>query len=239
MRYIPSQFFNDRQTNIDVLMFHCSAQPAQEMVDILNQAELSCHYIVDTDGSVTKLVEENKRAWHAGLGSWREIKEDMNSHSIGIELSSPSLGQTPYPQQQIESLIMLSKEIINRWHIKPQNIIGHSDSAPTRKPDPGKAFPWQFLARHNIGLWYDISQAAQAPTADLKTLLAGIGYETSSPETFAASQYAFARRFLPEKVSTVNDIQHLIDNVYPPTSDFSRDKQFIAVAQAVYMRFKA
>jgi N-acetylmuramoyl-L-alanine amidase len=239
MRYIPSQFFNDRQTNIDVLMFHCSALSAQKMVDILNQAELSCHYIVDTDGSVTKLVEENKRAWHAGLGSWRKIQEDMNSHSIGIELSSPSLGQNPYPQQQIESLITLSKEIINRWHIKPQNIIGHSDSAPTRKPDPGKAFPWQFLARHNIGLWYDISQATQAPTDNLKTLLSGIGYDTSTPENYTASQYAFARRFLPEKVNTVNDIQHLIDNVYPPTSDFSRDKQFITVAQAVYMRFKA
>lgn len=234
-----SPFFNERQTDIDVLMFHCSAQPTQEMIETLNQAELSCHYIIDIDGTITNLVDETKRAWHAGIGSWRDIKEDMNSHSIGIELCSPSLGQAPYPQQQIEALKHLCHEIINRWHIKPQNIIGHSDYAPTRKPDPGKAFPWAYLASDNIGLWYNLADSAQAPTDNIKTLLSGIGYDTISDNSFKASQYAFARHFIPNMVESTDNIPYLLDNVYPQDIDFSHNDQFIATAQAVYMRFNA
>ena len=239
MQHAPLPFFNDRRTPIDILMYHCSAQNTVGMLDILKKTELSCHYIIDLDGTITQVVAEEKRAWHGGLGYWREIKEDVNSHSIGIELCSPSLGQEPYSQKQIDSLIHLSRDIISRYHITPQNIIGHSDFAPTRKADPGKAFPWQYLAKQGIGLWYDLSFAATAPTANLKELLAGIGYDTRTSEAYTASQYAFARRFLPHLVTTVDDIQYLVDNVYPPQTDFSTDETFILTAQAVYMRFQA
>lgn len=232
-------FFNDRKTGIDVLMFHCSAQHTAEMIEVLRNEKLSCHYIVDTDGKVTQLVSEDKRAWHAGLGSWRDIPQDMNSHSIGIELTSPSFGQEPYPQAQIDSLTELSRSIIKRYNITAQNVIGHSDSAPTRKPDPGKAFPWQQLAERGIGLWYDLQDACKAPTDNIKELLAGIGYNTEDEESFRASQYAFARRFLPELIATDINIPHLLETVYTPETDFHNNSKFIAAAQAVYMRFKA
>lgn len=239
MVYIPSPFFNERQTSIDILMFHCSAQNTAEMIDTLNQLELSCHYIIDLDGSVTQLVSEEKRAWHGGEGYWRGIDSDINSHSIGIELCSPSLGQKPYPQPQINSLINLSRDIIVHYHIAPQNIIGHSDSAPTRKPDPGKAFPWKLMADNGIGLWYDLSKANEAPTDNLRELLSAIGYDTRTPQAYHASQYAFARRFMPELVTSISDIHYLVDNVFPPDIDFSTDEHFILTAQAVYMRFQA
>ncbi len=239
MRYAPLPFFNDRQTTIDVLMFHCSAHVASEMWNVLQKQQLSCHYIIDTDGTVIQVVPEDKRAWHGGLGSWREIKEDINSHSIGIELSSLSLGQTPYSSKQIESLIQLSQDIISRYHIKPQNIIGHSDSAPTRKADPGKTFPWQTLAQHNIGLWYNLKDAVNAPTDNLKTLLSDIGYDVSTPTNYQASQYAFARHFIPSLVQTIENVYYLVNNVFPPDIDFSENETLIQTAQAVYMRFQA
>ena len=237
MKEISLPFFNDRRTKIDTLMYHCSAHHTHDMIATLKHLELSCHYIIDTDGTITKIVPEDKRAWHGGIGYWRHIKTDINSHSIGIELSSLSLGQEPYPKQQIDSLIKLSKEIIHRYRIKPHNIIGHSDSAPTRKPDPGQAFPWKRLARNHIGLWYNLKEAPLAPTNDLKKLLKGIGYDTRTPQSFAASQYAFARRFLPDLIPENKDIHHLVDNVYPPDIDFRRNKKFIKTAQAVFVRF--
>lgn len=239
MLYNPLPFYNERRSKINMLVYHCSAHHTAEMLDVLRREKLSCHYIVDTDGTITQVVEENKRAWHAGLGSWRKIKSDINSHSIGIELCSLSFGQTPYPTKQIDSLIKLSREIINRYQIKPQNIIAHSDSAPTRKPDPGKAFPWKRLARNHIGLWYNLKEATQAPTNDLKKLLKGIGYDTHTQENFRAAQYAFARHFMPDLIAEDNDIHHLVDNIYPENIDFSNDDKVITTAQAVYVRFNS
>lgn len=232
-------FFNERQTPIDVLMFHCSAQNTSGMLSILEQENLSCHYIIDTDGSITKVVPEDKRAWHGGNGYWREIKTDINSHSVGIELSSLSMGQKSYPQIQIDSLIKLSKRIIRRYKIKPQNIIGHSDASPTRKPDPGKAFPWEYLAQKGIGLWYDINDISKAPTDDIRFLLSGIGYDTRDDESFCASQYAFARRFFPSLIADDNNIDHLIKNVCPKKTNFQKNKKYVATAQAVYVRFNS
>jgi N-acetylmuramoyl-L-alanine amidase len=239
MNYQPLPFFNERRSNIDTIIFHCSAHKTNDMIEVLKQQQLSCHYIIDTNGAITKLVEEQHRAWHGGEGSWREIKEDINSHSIGIELSSLTLGQTPYTKKQIDSLILLSKELINRWNIKPQNIIAHSDSAPTRKPDPGRSFPWKRLSEHGIGLWYNISNAKLAPTNNLKELLAGIGYNVDTLETFKASQYAFARHFMPRAVQKIDNINHLLQNTYPQDIDFSKNKRYISIAQAVYVSFNS
>jgi len=213
MQYIPSSFYNERKTNIDTLMFHCSALNSQEMIDVLNQNELSCHYIIDENGKIIQLVDESKRAWHGGIGFWRDIDTDINSHSIGIELCHPTLGQSPYPEKQINSLISLSKQIINRYDIKPNYIIGHSDSAPTRKADPGKFFPWEELSKHGIGLWYDLNKTN--PSADIKDLLSSIGYDTRTQETLTASLYAFARHFFPELIDIDINIQHLEQNIYP------------------------
>lgn len=234
MNFHPLPFYDERQFPIDTLLYHCSALHTQEMLHILEKNKLSCHYIIDTNGEITQVIPEEKRAWHGGLGSWREIKNDINSHSIGIELTSLDMGQTPYSKIQIEKLITLSKKIIQRYNIKPQNIIGHSDSAPTRKPDPGKAFPWEYLAKKGIGLWYDLNNSLNAPTTNLKKLLKGIGYETKN---FAAAQYAFARHFMPELVEFDNNIEHLIDQIYPEKIDFNKNEKFINTAQAVYMSF--
>ena len=145
------------------------------------------------------------------------------------------MGQTAYSEKQINSLIKLSNQLIRRYNIKPQNIIGHSDSAPTRKPDPGKCFPWQYLAQKGIGLWYDINKTTEI--TDIQQLLSSIGYNTDTAEAIKASAYAFARRFVPNLISTDNNIQHLVDNVYPDNINFIYNKDFIKILQAVSYSF--
>lgn len=235
MQYLSTSFFNERKTKIDILMFHCSALNKSEMIETLNQNELSCHYIIEEDGNITRVVRPDRRAWHGGVGFWRGIDTDINSHSIGIELCHPTLGQTAYSENQINSLIKLSKQLIRRYNIKPQNIIGHSDSSPTRKPDPGKCFPWQDLAQKGISLWYDIHKTSEI--TDIQQLLSSIGYDTRSTEAVKASLYAFARRFVPNLIPTDNNIQHLVDNVYPDNINFINNKDFIKILQAVSYSF--
>lgn len=232
----PSPFFNERRTCIDVLMFHCSALSVDDMLAVLKEKELSCHYVIAEDGTVIGVVPEDKRAWHGGTGFWREIETDVNSHSVGIELCHPDMGQSPYPETQINALIALSRDIIGRYGIRPQYIVGHSDYAPERKPDPGKCFPWQYLATQDIGLWYD--ENLRCTETDISALLSKIGYDTRNRRVLKASQYAFARRFVPELVAVDSDIKHLIDTVFPDNTDFGENRRFLKVLQAVCHAYK-
>jgi N-acetylmuramoyl-L-alanine amidase len=117
------------------------------------EAKVSAHYMIDEDGTVTRMVLEGKRAWHAGKSYWRGIT-DVNSASVGIELVNPGheWGYRPFSEEQIEALIPLLHGIVQRHNIPRANIVGHSDVAPARKEDPGELFDWELLARYNLAL---------------------------------------------------------------------------------------
>ncbi|MGB0852824.1 MAG: N-acetylmuramoyl-L-alanine amidase [Pikeienuella sp.] len=106
-------------------------------------AEVSAHWLIGLDGYVEQLVDEARRAWHAGVSEWGG-ETDINSRSIGIELMNAghSNGLHPFPAAQMDALEVLLREIIARWHIRPENVVGHEHIAPGRKVDPGPKFDW-------------------------------------------------------------------------------------------------
>ncbi len=120
-----------------------SAQAALERL-CAPQFEVSAHYLIGRTGLVWQMVREDMRAWHAGAGEWLG-QGDVNSRSIGIELDNT--GQHPFPEPQMQVLETLLSDIADRWHIRPEGVIGHSDMAPGRKVDPGPRFDWARLAR--------------------------------------------------------------------------------------------
>lgn len=227
----PLKHFNERKHPIEMLVIHSMAHNAVEGIARLDELKLSSHYVVDFDGTVWQCVSEDKRAWHAGISSWRGL-DNINSRSIGIELCHRSLGQSAFNKRQIKSLILLCREIIDRWHISPDMIVGHSDIAPTRKPDPGKAFPWQELAAHNIGIWYGSRFAEEN---DIAKMLSFIGYDVTN---IGAAAYAFCRRFLPNKVSTM-PVRALLDHPYPEKcTQILQNGSFISALQNIYSQYK-
>lgn len=117
------------------------------------EARVSAHYLMSRDGEVTRLVPEEKRAWHAGVSYWRGIR-DVNSASIGIELDHPghALGYGPFPDAQFEALVPLLARMVKAHGIPRANVVGHSDVAPQRKIDPGELFPWERLAEYGLCL---------------------------------------------------------------------------------------
>lgn len=117
------------------------------------EARVSAHYLISRDGEVTRLVPEEKRAWHAGVSYWRGIR-DVNSASIGIELDHPghALGYGPFPDAQFEALVPLLARMVKAHGIPRANVVGHSDVAPQRKIDPGELFPWERLAEYGLCL---------------------------------------------------------------------------------------
>lgn len=131
------------------------------------EAEVSAHYLIGEDGTTLQLVAEEMRAWHAGLASWGAVS-DVNSHSIGIELANPGhmLGYPPFPEPQMAALERLLGEILGRWAIRPERVLGHACIAPGRKIDPGEKFDWCRLARQGLAVW-EAPGAAELAAAQL------------------------------------------------------------------------
>ncbi|MDF7788618.1 N-acetylmuramoyl-L-alanine amidase [Pantoea stewartii] len=186
---------------IRFLVFHYTAVDDDTSLKMLSGENVSAHYLISdrVDSRTCKpivyrLVKEKRRAWHAGVSSWNG-RVNLNDSSIGIEIVNPGftenmLGQKtwyPYREQQINALTALAKEIIRRYNITPDNVLGHSDIAPLRKEDPGKLFPWKLLAGQGIGAWPDpervqkylAGRARNAPANILiiQTLLRRYGYD--------------------------------------------------------------
>jgi len=155
--WCPSPNIGERTLQVDMLLMHYTGMKSGEAaVNWLCNEEsgVSCHYLVDEDGSITQMVCESQRAWHAGKSSWQGV-EDINSCSIGIEVqNSGPLDDFPeFPAVQIAAVIELSKDILKRHSIVSVRVLGHSDVAPGRKIDPGEKFPWELLAKEGVGCW--------------------------------------------------------------------------------------
>ena len=124
------------------------------------KARVSSHYFVHENGSIVQMVPESRRAWHAGLSSWHG-ETDINSRSIGIEIANRGhdFGYPDFPRRQIAAVITLCRGILTRHVIRPDNVVAHSDVAPSRKQDPGEKFPWRLLSDSGVGLWVEIGRA--------------------------------------------------------------------------------
>ena len=147
--------------SIDMLVLHYTGMVTMEaalsrMRDAA--AKVSAHYMIDEDGTLYHLVDEDRRAWHAGVGYWAG-ERDINSVSIGIELVNPGHaypgyagGYRAFPEAQMVTLIDLAREIMDRHGISPRRVLGHSDVAPARKADPGELFDWDRLATEGLAV---------------------------------------------------------------------------------------
>ena len=159
---------------------------------------VSAHYLVGADGSLHQLVEDGRRAWHAGGGSWGTLAE-LNSASIGIELDND--GAAPFPPAQIDALLRLLGDLCARLGIPPHAVIAHADLAPTRKRDPGPLFPWRQLAEAGYGLWPDPADGEPPAGFDPWLAMQAIGWPLGDP---AAAVRAYRRHYRGDEADTLD-----------------------------------
>jgi N-acetylmuramoyl-L-alanine amidase len=213
----PSPNHDERGGPVDMLILHYTGmQSAQAAIDRLRdpEAKVSSHYVVDEDGTVYRLVPEDRRAWHAGVSFWRG-HSTLNGRSIGIEIVNPGheWGYRDFPVLQMAAVCDLCLGILARHPIPARNVVGHSDVAPDRKEDPGERFDWAGLAENGVGLWPEdapdlgttgaIRDAVQL--RPVRAALAEIGYRVT-PEggldpALATVLRAFQRHWRPEAVT--------------------------------------
>ena len=203
-------------TAVDCLILHYTGMKTAE--DALArlcdpEAKVSAHYVVDEEGGILRLVDESRRAWHAGVSSWQG-RERLNDCSIGIEIVNPGheWGYRPFTDAQYRALEWLCPAILKRWSIPPARVLAHSDVAPDRKEDPGELFDWQRLAASGIGVWPEDGEGAPRSEAEAIAQLHQIGYSLPAPgevQSTVCRLAAFQRRFRPERVDGVLDRQTL------------------------------
>ena len=163
INYSPN--FNTKkrsQKSIKFLIYHYTGMKSEKRAikRLTNiQSEVASHYLIKNDGKIIIFVPDYYVAWHAGVSAWKKYKF-LNKNSIGIEISNPGhqFGYKKFSLKQINSLIKLSRFLIKKYKINKKNILGHSDIAPLRKKDPGEKFPWEHLAKKNIGYWHNLKK---------------------------------------------------------------------------------
>lgn len=195
---------------VRILVLHYTGMStAAEALDRLTDpaAKVSAHYTIDEDGTIYAHVPEDRRAWHAGVATWRGIT-DVNAASIGIELVNPghAFGYRAFPAAQMAALTGLSRGILARHAIAARDVVGHSDVAPARKSDPGELFDWRALAAAGVGLW----PKPGAPFADeaaYAAALAAYGYGLDADGGHRLATAAFQRHFRPGRIDGVADAE--------------------------------
>ncbi|HET7716441.1 MAG TPA: N-acetylmuramoyl-L-alanine amidase [Bauldia sp.] len=220
----PNHDARDPAKPVDILLLHYTGMVSGEgAVRWLCEpaSKVSSHYVVFEDGRVVQLVDETRRAWHAGKSFWAG-ETDINTRSVGIEIVNPGheYGYSPFPDAQIDAVIALCHGILGRHAIPPQRVLAHSDVAPLRKQDPGELFPWRRLFEAGVGHWVPPAPIGAGPVLRpgdagedvnrLRQLFRHYGYGVGEDAGFgaelAAVVRAFQRHFRQERVDGFADI---------------------------------
>lgn len=182
-------------------------------------SKVSAHYLIDEDGTLYALVDEARRAWHAGVASWHG-ETDINGCSIGIELVNPGheFGYRAFPDVQMTTLERLCTDLMERHDISAARVLGHADVAPARKQDPGELFDWPRLAALGLAVLPDPHPVSAVTLKDgdtsdevlaLQAELGAIGYGIVGDGRYgvatAAVVTAFQRHYRPATVDGVAD----------------------------------
>jgi N-acetylmuramoyl-L-alanine amidase len=205
---LPSPNWDERALPVTMVVLHYTEMEREAALRRLTdpQAQVSAHYFISESGQVVRLVDEDKRAWHAGASYWRGHK-DVNSASIGIELDHPghANGYREFAQAQIDALLPLVADIVRRHDIPRANVVGHSDVAPARKIDPGELFPWDRLAECRLCLPRPEKLELGDPFDNdgaFYLALERFGYDITEGRKAVE---AFQRRWRPERIDGVID----------------------------------
>ncbi|CAG8869007.1 N-acetylmuramoyl-L-alanine amidase AmiD [Pseudomonas fluorescens] len=217
----------NQDNRIQFVVLHYTNASLERSLALLTHGEVSSHYLIgDGPAKIYQLVDESRRAWHAGDSQW-DGRTWLNSSSIGIEIVNPGFTDTPtgrlwhpYSEAQVQSLIALLRDIVQRNGINPRYIIGHSDIAPARKLDPGPMFPWKRLADAGLGVWPDARAVAQQQARFNVTLPSILWYQQQllrfgyaieqTGELDVSTRHilaAFQMRFRPQRFDGTPDAQ--------------------------------
>ena len=221
----------NHDSRVQFLVIHFTSSDFPSSLKVLTEGPVSSHYLVrDDPPTVYRLVDESRRAYHAGVSSWKG-STFLNASSIGIEIVNEGLQDgswRPYPKAQMDVVLELVRDIVRRHGIRPDRVVGHSDIAPQRKVDPGPMFPWRRLAEAGLVQWPDAGAVSQRRAA----------FEQSLPDVAwfqrRLAQHGFA---VPQHGDLDNETRNVLIafqmKYRPERFDGTRDAETAAILDAL------
>ena len=223
-----------------LILHHTGYNNTDAAIQIYKDYGVSAHYLIDLDGNIFRLVNDNDIAWHAGVSNWKGV-ESLNQYSIGIELLSPNPYKDGFNEKQMKNLIALCQGLISSYNIKPLNVLAHSDISYdritgylNRKQDPSYLFDWKLLAQNGVGFFPDTTPterldriAFQNGDNDpeiikIRKFLSEIGYKVEQEKPEYNEELAYAVRVFNRRYNQRPFVQggdhdyHETENRIPP-----------------------
>lgn len=179
-KLMSEKVYKDRPSTavVDMVMMHFTSTVTStpddpynvdRMKKVFEEYGVSAHYLVDRDGTVYRLVPEEKQAFHAGRGQLPfepNRRNVLNATSIGIETFAVSskkdmkmfmseekyddfaakhpdkIGYTPAQYEAIKNLLADIQKRNPAVKLDRYHVVGHEEYASTRRSDPGELFDW-------------------------------------------------------------------------------------------------
>jgi N-acetylmuramoyl-L-alanine amidase len=163
------------------------------------EVKASAHLIIGREGELFQLAPFNIRTWHAGKSSYldrsglnkysigieidnagelersgisyyswfgKKYGENEVIHATDRNQNSPKYWHL-YKEEQIDVTEQICRALVKKYEIK--YILGHEEIAPTRKIDPGPAFPLDHLRESILATDRDSDDADDFPAHGIVT----------------------------------------------------------------------
>lgn len=176
----PEYKYDERSGHVKYIVMHSTAGiDSRDWLSKWNKENIasaqnivSIHYLVQRDGMIYYIINEAKRAWHAGITKMLEGETDGNSYSIGVELEH--FHEPDYTDAQLDAAAELVADIMRRYNIPGKFVVSHASIAVPhgRKIDPVQ-FDWADFWNRVIKFQEPINAPVSTPhvyTANSPTL---------------------------------------------------------------------
>ena len=154
----------------DFIILHTTEAPARSSLNKVSERG-ECHYCVTEEGTVYRIVDRDREAFHAGRSMWN-ARTDIDKYSIGIECVGYHDKQMP--MIQLYAIRDLVKELQKLYHLSDDKVMTHSMVA---YGEPNKWQKHKHRGRKRCGMLFAMPSVRRI--LDLKSKVA------SDPDTKA------------------------------------------------------
>ena len=143
------------RASTELIILHTTEAPERSSLNKLSDRG-ECHFVVTESGSVYRIVDRDKEAFHAGRSMWNG-RSDVDKFSIGIECVG--YHDKPMGQVQIAAIRDLVRELKAMYRIPDERVLCHSHVAY------GERNKWQknrHRGRKRCGMLFAMPSVRQA-----------------------------------------------------------------------------
>jgi len=148
------------RASTELIVLHTTEAPARSSLNKVSDRG-ECHFCVTEDGSVYRIVDRDREAFHAGRSMWNG-KEDVDKFSVGIECVGHH--DKAMPPAQIRAIRTLVKELQSMYGLGDHRVVCHSHVAYGA---PNKWHRYRHRGRKRCGMLFAMPSVRRQ--LDLKT----------------------------------------------------------------------